>query len=169
MEVRNPRDCGYSVLILRPASITWAVLLTTLLAGCGGASKEDFRGDVVAARNNADAGLAQIVQATSVDDLLARMRVAAAEVRGAATDVREAGAPEELEDERDALADRLLALSDEIISTVATLEAFPEQAASTGAFNFEQWEAVQKELAKLRTQGVNVPPLKRHKPPEPQQ
>lgn len=167
-EVRQPRDCGYSVPIVRPAAITFAVL-ATLLAGCGGASKQDFSGDVVAARDNADAGLAQIVQATSVDDLLARMRVAATEVRRAATDVREAGAPDELEDERDALAARLLALSDEIIATVETLEAFPEQAATAGAFNFEQWDAVQDELAKLRKQGVNVRPLERHKPPAPEQ
>ncbi|HEX4929167.1 MAG TPA: hypothetical protein VFV62_00555, partial [Gaiellaceae bacterium] len=84
-----------------------------------------------------------------------------------ATDVREAGAPKELEDERDLLAAKLLALSDEIVSTVETLEAFPQQAAQTSAFNFEQWNAVQTALTKLRAQGVNVPPLGRHKP-EPQ-
>lgn len=151
--------------MLRTASIICALLVVAVLAGCGGgATKEEFRADVLVARNDADAGLAQIVQATSVEDLLARMRIAAVAVRGAATDVREAGAPRELEDERDALAASLLALSDEIVSTVDTLEAFPEQAASTSALDFAQWNAVQDELAKLRTQGVNVPPLERHKP-----
>lgn len=152
--------------MLRPLAIAFALLVAVLAAGCGGggATKEDFRRDVLAARNDTDAGLEQIVQAASVEDLLARMRIAASEVRGAATDVREAGAPKELEDERDALAARLLALSDEIISTVETLEGFPEQAASTSAFNFTQWNAVQDELAKLRKQGVKVPPLERHKP-----
>ena len=151
--------------MLRPLVIASALLLA---AGCGGsATKEDFREDVLAARNDTDAGLAQVVQAASLDDLLARMRIAATEVRGASTDVREADAPEELEDERDALADRLLALSEEIAATVATLESFPEQAAQTSALNFEQWNAVQSELTKLREQGVNVPPLGRHKP-EPQ-
>lgn len=155
--------------MLRPLVIASALLVAVLAAGCGGggATKDDLRQDVLAARNDTDAGLAQIVQATSLDDLLARMRIAASEVRGAATDVREAGAPKELEDERDALAARLLALSDEIVSTVETLEAFPEQAAKTGALNFAQWDAVQNELTKLRKQGVNVPPLERHKP-EPQ-
>lgn len=148
-------------------SIICAVAAAALLAGCGGdggATKAEFRADVVSARNDADAGLEQIVQATSLDDLLARMRIAAVEVRGAARDVREAGAPKELEDERDALAARLLALSDEIISTVETLEAFPEQAAATNALSFAQWDAVQAELKKLRAQGVDVPALERHKP-----
>lgn len=152
--------------MLRTASITCALLVAALLAGCGGggATKEELRADVLAARNDTDAALEQIVQATSVEDLLARMRIAAVEVRGAAADVREAAGPKDLEDERDALAARLLALSDEISSTVETLEAFPEQAASTGALSFAQWNAVQDELTKLRQQGVKVSPLERHKP-----
>lgn len=150
--------------MLRAASFTllFAVLA---LAGCGGGtSKEDFTTDVVAARNEADAGLAQIVQATSLEDLLARMKIAAVEVRGAASDVREAKAPSDLKDERDLLADRLRALSDEIISTVETLEAFPGQAQATRALNFEQWNNVQASLASLRREGVDVPALGRHKP-----
>jgi hypothetical protein len=152
--------------MLRPLAI--APVLVVLLAGCGGtATKEEFREGVLAARNQTDAGLAQIVQATSVDDLLARMRIAASEVRGASTDVGEADAPEELVAAREALAARLLALSDEIVRTVETLELFPDQAALTSALNFEQWNAVQAELRKLGTLGVKVPPLGRHKP-EPQ-
>jgi hypothetical protein len=157
--------------VLRPASLTIALLVAALLAGCGGssASKDEFRQDVVSARNDADAGLAQIVLASSVDDLLTRMRIAAAVVRRAARDVREAPAPKEFTDERNRLAARLLALSDEIASTVETLEAFPEQAASTNALNFGQWDTVQAELKKLRRAGVDVPPLERHKPtPQPQ-
>jgi hypothetical protein len=153
--------------VLRLVPISCAVLVLGFVAGgCGDSevSQADFQADVVAARNDADAGLEQIVQATSVDDLLERMRLAAIDVRGAASDVREAGAPAELEDERDALAARLLALSDEIIATVETLEAFPEQAQNTNALNFAQWNAVQAELKKLRRQGIEVPPLERHKP-----
>lgn len=148
--------------MLRSTLIVCSVLVATVVAGCGGASKEEFSADVLAARNDADAGFAQIVQATSVEDLLARMRIAAVEIRRAATDVREANAPDGLEDERDALADKLLALSDEIAATVETLDAFPEQAASARGLNFVQWDEVQKALAKLRKQGVNVPPLERH-------
>lgn len=136
-----------------------------LVGGCGGgASKEEFRADVVAARNDADAGLAQIVNATSAEDLMERMRIAAVEVRSAAGDVREADAPDDLEDERDQLANDLQALSDEIVATVETFEAIPEQAAATRALNFEEWNSVQASLAALRSQGVPVPPLGRHKP-----
>jgi hypothetical protein len=152
---------------LFPVPAVLAVLLPIafLVGACGGgASKEDFTADVVAARNDADAGLKQVVQATSVKDLLERMRIAAVEVRGASTDVREADAPGDLEDERDALAEDLLALSDEIVATVETLEAFPDQAQATRALNFEQWNAVQASLAALRREGVDVPALGRHAP-----
>ena len=94
----------------------------------------------------------------------ARMRIAAVEVRGAATDVREAGAPAELEEAREQLADRLLALSEEIAATVATLESFPDQLQKTSALNFIEWNAVQAELRDLRRQGVSVPLLERHQP-----
>jgi hypothetical protein len=149
--------------VFRPSAIA-ALLACLLLAGCGGASKEEFSADVVAARNDADAGLKQVVQATSVEDLLARMRIAAVEVRRASTDVRKADAPDDLEAERDQLADDLLALSDEIVSTVETLEAFPDQAQATRALNFEQWNSVQASLAALRREGVDVPALGRHSP-----
>jgi hypothetical protein len=141
-----------------------ALGLALLVTGCGGASEEEFQQDVVAARNDADAGLKQVVQATSAEDLLARMKVAAVEVRRAAGDVREADAPGELEDERDQLATDLLALSDEIIGTVETFESFPDQAQATRALNFENWNAVQASLAALRREGVDVPALGRHAP-----
>jgi hypothetical protein len=148
----------------RPISIAIALLSALLLAGCGGgASKDAFAQDVIAARNDADAGLAQIVNAESWDDLLARMKVAAVELRGAASDVRTADAPDDLKDERDLLAQRLLALSDEIISTVETFESLP-QAQATSALSFEQWNKVQASLASLRREGIDVPALERHKP-----
>jgi hypothetical protein len=151
--------------VLRRLPVLLALLLTLLVSGCGGsdASKEDFGSAMVTARNDTDAGLAQIVLADSWEDLLERMKVAAVEVRGAATDVRTADAPEELEDERDLLAERLIALSDEIISTVETFESFPE-AQSTSALNFEQWNTVQASLASLRREGIKVKALERHKP-----
>jgi hypothetical protein len=150
--------------MIRPVSLVLALSLLLLLSACGGgASKDAFAQDVITARNDADAGLAQIVDADSWDDLLARMKVAAVEVRGASSDVRTADAPSDLKDERDLLAQRLLALSDEIISTVETFESFP-QAQATQALNFEQWNQVQASLASLRREGVKVPALERHKP-----
>jgi len=151
--------------MIRSISPLLALSCVLLVAACGGsgASKDAFAQDVISARNDADAGLAQIVNANSWDDLLARLKVAAVEVRGASSDVRTADAPGDLKDERDLLAQRLLALSDEIISTVETFESFP-QAQATQALNFEQWNRVQASLASLRRDGIDVPALERHKP-----
>jgi hypothetical protein len=150
--------------VLRRLATLLTLAATLVAAGCGGASKEEFQADVVAARNDADAGLKQVVQATSVEDLLERMRIAAVEVRRASTDIREADAPGAFEAERDQLADDLLALSDEIVRTVETFESFPDQAQATRALNFENWNAVQASLAALRREGVEVRPLGRHAP-----
>ena len=152
--------------MFRPFSIVLVLVSALLLGACGGdePSQAEFATAMVAARNDADAGLAQIVQASSWEDLMARMKVAAVEVRGAAGDVRKVDAPDDLEDERDLLAERLVALSDEIISTVETFEAFPDQASSTRALNFEQWNTVQASLASLRRAGIKVQALERHKP-----
>ena len=160
------KGSGYYGRVVRPVSIILALLAALLLAACGGsdASKEEFSTAMITARNDTDAGLAQIVQASSWDDLMARMKVAAVDVRGAAADVRTAEAPGDLEDERDLLAERLVALSDEIISTVETFEAFPDQAQATRALNFEQWNTVQASLASLRREGIKVRALERHKP-----
>jgi len=160
------KSSGYYDRVLRPVMIVLALVAALLLAGCGGddASKEEFATAMVSARNDADAGLAQIVEASSWDDLMARMKVAAVDVRGAASEVRTADAPSGLEDERDLLAERLVALSDEIISTVETFEAFPNQAQATRALNFEQWNTVQASLASLRREGIKVRALERHKP-----
>ncbi len=160
------KTSGYYGPVLRRVMIVFALLVVLLGAGCGGSepSKQEFATSIVAARNDTDAGLAQIVDASSWEDLMARMKVAAVDVRGAAGDVRKTDAPSGLKDERDELADRLIALSDEIISTVETFEAFPTQAQATRALNFEQWNAVQASLASLRREGIKVKALERHKP-----
>jgi hypothetical protein len=142
---------------------TLAVALT-VLAGCGGsgASKEDFQADMVEARNRVDEGLSQVTNATSVEDLLARLRIAAAEVRSAAQDVDEAEAPDGLADEKNRFETTLRTFSDEIVSTVTTLETLEGAAAETRGLDFEGWNQVQKDLQELRKQGIRVPPLERH-------
>lgn len=135
-----------------------------LLAGCGGsgASKEQFQDDMVAARDRVDDALEQVTNATSVEDLLARLRIAAAEVRSAADDVSEADAPDGLQDEERALATTLRAFSEEIAATVGALEELKEAAAETKALEFKGWVETQKRLAELRKAGIEVPGLERH-------
>ncbi len=153
--------------MLRPVSIFLTLVAVLLLAGCGGgndASKAEFTTAMVSARNEADAGLAQIVYASSWDDLMARMKVAAVDVRGAAGRRPQGGRAERPEGRARPPGHRLIALSDEIISTVETFEAFPQQAQATRALNFEQWNTVQASLASLRREGIKVRALERHKP-----
>ena len=135
-----------------------------LLAGCGGsgASKDDFQTDMVAARDRVDSGLEQVTNATSVEDLLARLRIAAAEVRSAAQDVNDADAPDGLGDEKQKFEVTLRTFSDEIVATVTTLETLEEAASATQGLDFKGWNDVQKRLAELRKQGIQVPALERH-------
>ena len=148
----------------RFSATTLAALALALLAGgCGGgASQEDFQVEVVAARDRVDSALEQVTHASSVDDLLARLRIAAAEVRSAATDVSEAEAPGELEDERRKLENTLRAFSQELVATVTTLEALEGGAAATRGLDFENWTKTQAVLAELRKAGVQVRALERH-------
>lgn len=152
----------------RPAATKLAALavlaLALLASGCGGggASKDEFQADVVAARDRVDSALEQVTNATSVDDLLARLRIAAAEVRSAATDVSEAKAPEDLDDEKRKLTNTLSAFSEELAATVTTLETLDAAAAETKGLDFQNWTKTQAVLAELRKAGVQVRALERH-------
>lgn len=148
---------------MRRALVLLGSLAALALAGCGGeASKEEFESDMVAARDRVDDALEQVTNATSIDDLLARLRIAAAEVRSAATDVSEADAPDDLKDEERALAATLLEFSSEINATVQTLEELEGAAAETRGLDFDGWVETQKRLEALRKAGVRVPNLERH-------
>jgi hypothetical protein len=148
---------------LLPLAVLTTVALV-LVAGCGGggASKEDFQVEMVAARDRVDSSLEQVTHASSVDDLLARLRIAAAEVQSAAQDVNEADAPDGLGDDKRLFETTLRTFSQEIASTVTTLETLEGAAASTRGLDFHGWNAVQKRLAAFRRQGIQVPPLERH-------
>jgi len=153
--------------MIRPGLPTLAVAATLALAllagGCGGgASKEEFQADMVAARDRVDDALEQVTHASSVEDLFARLRIAAAEVRSAATDVAEADAPDGLGDEERALANTLREFSAEITSTVDTLEELEGAAAETRGLDFAGWTKTQARLAALRKAGIQVPALERH-------
>jgi len=150
-------------LDLRTLAASAALAVALLAGGCGGsASREDFEADMVAARDRVDEALEQVTNASSVEDLFARLRIAAAEVRSAATDVSEADAPDGLADEERALANTLLAFSEEIRSTVDTLEELEGAAAETRGLDFNGWTETQTRLAALRKAGIQVPALERH-------
>ena len=137
--------------------------LALFAAGCGGdASEEEFQVEIVQARDRVDDALEQVTNATSAPDLLARLRIAAAEVRSASTDVAEADAPDDLQDEERALATTLRAFADEIAATVVALEELEGAAEETRGLDFDGWLETQKRLEELRKAGIRVPNLERH-------
>jgi hypothetical protein len=154
--------------MLRPNArrlVALAALALALVAaaGCGGGgSKEEFQADMVSARDRVDEGLEQVTHATSLEDLLARLRIAAAEVRSAGQDVRESEAPDGLDDERRRLETTLRTFAEEIVATVATLETLEDAAAQTRGLDFKGWNDVQARLTALRKAGIQVRPLERH-------
>lgn len=140
-----------------------ALAAVVLLAGCGGeGSREDFQVEIVAARDRVDDALEQVTNATSAPDLIARLRIAATEVRSAADDVAEADAPDDLQDEERALANTLQAFAEELAATAVTLEELEGAAQEARGFDFEGWTETQKRLEELRRAGVQVPNLERH-------
>jgi hypothetical protein len=150
-------------LDLRTLAVAATLVLALLAGGCGGgASKEEFQADMVAARDRVDDALEQVTHASSVEDLFARMRIAAAEIRSSATDVAEADAPDGLDDEERELANTLRDFSAEITSTVNTLEELEGAAAETRGLDFRGWTETQTRLAALRKAGIQVPALERH-------
>jgi len=153
---------GYDVAVSRLVALL--TLSIVLFAGCGGdASREEFQQDVVDARDRVDAGLQQVTTATSFDDLLDRLEIAAVETRKAATEMKEADAPSSLKDDKRAFESSLRTLSEEILETVETLDAgFTHTAPIARGISFESWNAVQSELASLRKAGIEVQPLARH-------
>jgi hypothetical protein len=76
--------------------------------------------------------------------------------------VSEADAPDELADEKRELAVTLREFSDEIASTVTTLEELEGAAAETRGLDFAGWTETQTRLAALRKAGIKVPALERH-------
>ena len=147
--------------VLRRVVVT--LLSLVLLGGCGGsASREEFRQDVVDARDRVDAGLEQATKASDFNELLDRLEIAAVETRKAATDLSKEGAPGGLRDEKRALEDALRALSEEIVATVETLDGLGADAPITRGLDFARWDEVQARLEALREEGIDVPPLVRH-------
>jgi hypothetical protein len=136
--------------------------IALVLAGCsGGASREDFENDVRTSRDRVDAALAQVTAAGSFNELVERLRVASEDISGAAEVLADADAPDELRDERDDLAESYRALSNEVGATAQSLQDVGDEGVIQG-LNFENWTRVQRILASLRDQDVNVRPLGRH-------
>jgi hypothetical protein len=133
-------------------------------AGCMGdeTSRADFETQVVESRDRTDAALEHVTGARTWDDLIERIVLAGDAAEAASDDLAETGAPGELEDEARELRLALRALAEEILATAEALDDEAFEGSTVQGLEFENWNRVQRALAALRKQGVEVPPLERH-------
>lgn len=152
---------AYVISIAIAAAVAVAVVLASGVLD-GEPSREDFQADVVYARNRTDASLEYMAKARTWEDLLERIEAAGDQARSAGGDLDDAGSPSELQEEATELESALRALGDELSATAEALEATGLEDANIQGLNFDNWNRVQKALAALRAQGIEVRPLERY-------
>ena len=144
------------------------VAASLALGGCGGdgdaPSATEYEASVVNTRDRVDFALAQIQQAQSPDDFLARLEEAGSLIDEAAADFEDTGAPERFEDESERLARHLGELSAALAGTATQARevGFEDLLAGASGLNFESWDRTNATLRDLQRQGVDVQPLQRH-------
>jgi hypothetical protein len=149
----------------RLASLLFAAI--AVVSGCGGggsASAQELERSVVSTRDRADSALARITQAQSEDELLERMREAAAAIGAAADELEGDGAPADYEAEVAELADSLRQLAVDLEATAEQIGEAGFEDLLTGAegVSFESWNRVNLALARLNGKGIAVAQLRRH-------
>jgi hypothetical protein len=152
---------GRSLLLLAAAVLG---TLALALAGCAGDEDagETFERDVVEARNAADTAFARLRRPSSMEDLVDRLRTGSERVATASETVAAADAPEELTDEQLRLTTSLTRLSREFEAAANSIQLVLDagQEQPVQSLIFDNWDTVQAALNELRTQGVDVPPLR---------
>ena len=139
-----------------------------LASGCGGrggtATVEELGRTVILARDRVDFAFERITQAQSREELLERMDEAAGVIDDAASDLEGVGAPERLETEVSALVGSLQQLAFDVQATADQIRqpGFSDLFIGTKGLSFESWDAVNRALAALGRQGIEVAPLARH-------
>jgi hypothetical protein len=153
-----------------PLRLVATVLATAavLLAGCGGDSSPptlaEYEQAVVAARDRTDFALARITRAKSMDDLLSRMDEAGVAIAAAADDLDDHGVPDRFAEENEQLVEALEALGNDVGLTAEQIRQPGFEDLLTGArgLNFENWDKVNRALARLAGDGIEVELLSPH-------
>lgn len=153
-----------TLLLLGLASVAAAIAVVGGCAGGGDPTRQEYQASVVETRDEVDAALAQIQQATSEDDFLDRLEAAGARIDDAAGALDDAGAPQRLEDENTKLVRALRGLGSELEATAGQVRdlGFERLLGGAAGLNFESWDTVNTILGRLRKQGIAVQPLERH-------
>lgn len=137
-------------------------ILLALGVFTGDPSREEFQTEVAHARDRTDASLEFMAKATTWDDLLERMEAAGDQARTAGGDLDAAGSPSDLQEEAAELVIALRALGDELSATAEALDDPDFEDSNIQGLNFDNWNRVQKALAALREQSIEVLPLQRY-------
>jgi hypothetical protein len=143
------------------------IAVAVLASGCGGGGAptvDELGRSVVSARDRVDFALERITQAQSREELLERMDDAAGVIDDAASDLDGVGAPERLETDASALVASLQQLAFDVQATADQIRqpGFDDLLVGTKGLSFESWDAVNRALAALVAQGIEVAPLERH-------
>ena len=135
-----------------------------LLGGDGSTSRESYQDAVVNARDRVDFAYGRIARSQSPEDLIARMDDASVVIADTASDLDDTGVPDELQETNDRLVKALRAFSDVLAGTSAQLSDPTLAGAVPGitSLSFPEWDAVNRVLAKLDEEGIQVEQLARH-------
>ena len=141
--------------------------VAVLAAGCSGGDDKvaSFEREVVSARDTADSSFAYIKRPESTEDLIRRLRTSRDRLQRVSGSVAEVETPDELVDERRRLANALREMSKEMDAAANSIE-FVQESDTTGSgapvesLIFDTWDAVQSILADLRSEGIDVEPLR---------
>lgn len=136
----------------------------TLLGGSGPSSREDYQASVVNARDRVDFALVRITRSQSTEELIERIDEASVVIGNTASDLDDAGVAEGFEGLNTRLLRTLRSFSDELASTAEQFRDPTFAPAITGitSLSFPQWNALNKVLAQLEQQGLDVEQLPRH-------
>jgi hypothetical protein len=155
-------------IVVGAVAVAVAVAVAAVGLALGGedspTSKQEFQAEVVVSRDRVDFALGRLSKAQSLDEFLTRMDEAAAAIDDTAAELHDVTAPEELADEQELLVKDMETLARDVQGTAdqARIPGFEDILLGAAGLDFESWDSINATLAKLREQGVVVPPLQRH-------
>ncbi len=152
------------------AVVAIAIAIGVALAGLalGGGDEqstaEEYQVAVVQARDRVDFALGRLSNAQSLDELIERLDEASAAIDNAGGELDGTTPPETLADTHERLVEQIGVLADDVQGTADQLRVpgFEDILQGAEGLNFESWDEINAELAKMKAQGVVVPPLSRH-------
>jgi len=147
------------------AALVAAVVLGRAIAGDSKpSSRADYQVAVVTARDRADFALGRLSKAKSLEELTTRMDEASAEIDKTAKELDDTTPPADLESQNGRLVADLESLAADVqgIADQLRVPGYDDFLKGAEGLNFPSWDKVNKVLAELHRQGIDVEPLSRH-------